>query len=199
MTETPSAASPPTIDNAVRYLRDVVLPEADAHESAALRVLLDQVTPKSGQASGKQGIRARGRDAEPDDYRRTYESFWRPLVETDGKLDLDKVARELHDYSHLISEVPKVYVHVTGGAMSYPNYYAADVCSVADEHYEQVHGSADTFLDVLDAALRAENADVWARLNAIRQEAERDGEISHDRIKQLMSGPIEPGGEEKGS
>lgn len=188
MTETPSAANPPTIDEAVRYLRDVVLPEADAHESAALSVLLARVLPKAGRAGSEQARQNRlSRDATEGDYLRTYDEFWRDLVETDGQLDRDKVARELHDYSHLIKEVPKAYVHVTGGTMSYPNYYASDVCAVADEHYQRV---AEQDAAEETAALREENRDVWARLNAIRLEAEHDGEISHDRITQLMSGPV---------
>lgn len=67
-----------------------------------------------------------------DNYKQTYETFWKGLVETDGKLDPDKVMRELHDYSFLIDQVPKVYYHVTGGMIAKPNTHASEVINQHD-------------------------------------------------------------------
>lgn len=46
--------------------------------------------------------------------------------------------RELHDYSTLLDEVPKVYDHVTGSRASKPNTDSNVICSLADEHYQQI-------------------------------------------------------------
>jgi hypothetical protein len=75
--------------------------------------------------------------SEPD-YMRIYRRHWKRLVETDGKLDLDKVARELSDYHGMLEEVPKVYDHVTGGLLSKPNYHARSVIGAADEHLNRM-------------------------------------------------------------
>lgn len=70
---------------------------------------------------------------DPEDYKKTYQDFWKPLVETDGKLDQDKVMRELHDYKTVLDEVPKVYDHVTGGQIGKPNTRAEHVIAIHDE------------------------------------------------------------------
>jgi hypothetical protein len=72
-------------------------------------------------------------DPDADDYKKTYDNFWKPIVETNGKLDLDKVMRELHDYHFLMGEVPKVYGHVSGDKISKPNTHAFEVINAHDE------------------------------------------------------------------
>ena len=63
-----------------------------------------------------------------------YRARWQTHVETDGQLDVVKVARELADFAFLLDQVPKVYMHVTGGKLSYPNYRADQVIQVARDH-----------------------------------------------------------------
>jgi len=63
-----------------------------------------------------------------------YDRRWKAHMETDGVLDPLKVARELADFAFMLDEVPKVYMHVTGGRLSYPNYRAEQVIQVAREH-----------------------------------------------------------------
>jgi len=74
---------------------------------------------------------------DPEDYKKTYREFWKPLVETDGKLDQDKVMRELHDYHFLIDQVPKVYGHVSGNKISKPNTYAFEVINAHDDQRQE--------------------------------------------------------------
>ena len=92
----------------------------------------------------------------PDDrdHMADYRQFWAGLVETGGQLDLDKVARELHDYRHVIGQVPLVYDHITGGRLTKPNYFADDVIGAAIE-YEQ-KGTDDAVAE----ELRAQAADL---------------------------------------
>ena len=72
------------------------------------------------------------------DYQKIYKDLWEDLVcNPDGTLNMDAVQRELADYYFMLQEVPKVYDHVTGGAVSKPNTYAFEVNLVADEHYQK--------------------------------------------------------------
>lgn len=72
------------------------------------------------------------------DYQTIFKSFWAEIVcNPDGTLNMDAVQRELADYYFMLQEVPKVYDHVTGGAVSKPNTYAFEVNLVADEHYQK--------------------------------------------------------------
>lgn len=56
------------------------------------------------------------------------------LVYTDGKLDEEKVFKEMHDFLFMIEEVPKVYNAVTWGKLSKPNYYASVVIGEFEQH-----------------------------------------------------------------
>lgn len=70
-------------------------------------------------------------------YQQVYEEYWKDLVETDGQLDKDKVMRELADYYFMLEQVPKVYMHVSGGRISKPNTYAFEVIQQHDERREE--------------------------------------------------------------
>lgn len=59
------------------------------------------------------------------------------VIREDGTFDEAQARKELHDYSFLLSQVPAVYEHVTGGLLSKPNYFSAAVISCHDEHVEQ--------------------------------------------------------------
>lgn len=71
------------------------------------------------------------------DYEKNYASFWKPLVEdpATGRLDPDKVMRELFDYHTAIQEVGKVYCHITNDRISKINSRAEAVIAIADECY----------------------------------------------------------------
>ncbi|HWB34889.1 MAG TPA: hypothetical protein VHA75_02585 [Rugosimonospora sp.] len=84
---------------------------------------------------------------EPD-YMTTYRETWADLVETDGKLDLDKVARELHDYHFLLCEVPLAYDAVTGGRISKPNTRATAVEQCATDYSNRIQ-AGDLLADLL--------------------------------------------------
>ncbi len=71
-----------------------------------------------------------------DDYKRTFEMFWKSLVMIDGKWDFDAVMKELHDYHTALLEVPKVYMHITGGLLSKPTTMAEHVIGAFDERID---------------------------------------------------------------
>lgn len=69
------------------------------------------------------------------DPEQVWKDFWFPLCTTpSGAVDMDQIKRELHDYALLINWVPKVYMHVTGGRVSYPTTWPSSVISVHDDH-----------------------------------------------------------------
>jgi hypothetical protein len=73
-----------------------------------------------------------------EDYETTFEEFWKELVENpDGSLNIDQVKRELHDYSKMLDEVPKVYCHVTGGLISKANTKAEEVIEEFENYVEK--------------------------------------------------------------
>jgi len=73
-----------------------------------------------------------------EDYEKTYEEFWKPLVENpDGTLNIDQIKRELHDFYFQMENTPKVFMHVTGDKVSKPNTFAEVVISLADELREE--------------------------------------------------------------
>jgi len=67
------------------------------------------------------------------EYQKEYHRIWEEIVETDGELDLDKVMRELYDFSNLIESSSKVYCHVTRGLISKPTTTAEVIIRVFDE------------------------------------------------------------------
>lgn len=72
-------------------------------------------------------------DCESPDYEKTYNTFWKGIVETDGVLDKDAVMRELSDFHTLIQNVPLVYDHATRGRITKPNTSADFVIREIDE------------------------------------------------------------------
>ena len=60
--------------------------------------------------------------------------FWKDIIYKDGKIDEEQVMAELTDFYFLMHQVPLVYEHITGGAMSMIMYYADEVIRVADDY-----------------------------------------------------------------
>ena len=68
------------------------------------------------------------------DYEKTYDEFWKSIVENpDGSLNLDQIKRELHDFHFQMGNTTKVFMHVTGGKVSKPNTLAEVVNALADD------------------------------------------------------------------
>lgn len=82
-----------------------------------------------------------------------FREFWEPIVgNPDDTLNVDQVILELADYHTLLGVAPKVYMHVTGGRLSKPNYTAESVMSAFDSHVEdlQRRWMADLIADLTD-------------------------------------------------
>ncbi len=67
------------------------------------------------------------------DYEKDFEDFWKDIVVKNGKVDIEQVKKELHDYHILLKEVPEVYMEVSGGRISKPNTLASEVISEFNE------------------------------------------------------------------
>jgi len=74
------------------------------------------------------------------DYLVGYWREWADIVEAPGgALSRDQVARELSDYRHLLTEIPKVYDELSGGRFSKPNTAAHNVIEAADARSQAAH------------------------------------------------------------
>jgi hypothetical protein len=73
------------------------------------------------------------------------ESYWPDIVCPDGVWDLEQVKKELLDYSDMMHEVTRAYIHVSAGRISKPNTAAYHVIAFFDvqmsEEYDR--GYAD--------------------------------------------------------
>lgn len=78
----------------------------------------------------------------PDSDPKKEREFWLNIIMKDDVIDVEQTLKELTDFSFMIHEVPKVYMHITGGLLSKPMYHATGVIGAADEynrrHYTEV-------------------------------------------------------------
>jgi len=63
-------------------------------------------------------------------------AFWRDSVYPEG-MTAEQVKAELDDFHFLMGEVPKVYMAVTGGLLSKPNYHASTVIAAFEDYLSQ--------------------------------------------------------------
>ncbi len=70
------------------------------------------------------------------DYEKTYEDFWKDIVEEDGKIKLDQIKRELHDYHYMITEIPKLYCSITQSKISKPLTHIHHIEEIVDQRIE---------------------------------------------------------------
>jgi len=69
----------------------------------------------------------------------SFQEYWADIImNKDGTVNLEQVKKELHDYTFMLNEVPKVYCEVSGGLLSYPNYYASSVIESFENHIEKL-------------------------------------------------------------
>jgi len=62
-----------------------------------------------------------------------WETLWKPLVTTNGRIDKAKLMTELADFSILMEEAGKVYNHVSGGRITTVRVMSGDVINAATE------------------------------------------------------------------
>lgn len=66
-----------------------------------------------------------------------WNEFWKPMLEKDGVINVEQLKKELADFYYLMHQVPKVYMHITGGRMSKIFYDADTVIQLADEYQQE--------------------------------------------------------------
>jgi len=88
----------------------------------------------------------------PSDVQEVYNQFWKPMLKEQGVEDVpDPVKAELHDYHVLLTEVPKVYMHVTGNQVSKHMTKADVVIALADDVYSaDIREKRDELLAEID-------------------------------------------------
>lgn len=99
----------------------------------------------------KQGVKCKQCEESIKECMVGYNEYWKELVETDGKLDINKVCRELADYQDLADNVSKVYSHITDGKLSKPRYDSETVISVFEEIVQDRYIDRETTVeDIMD-------------------------------------------------
>ena len=93
-----------------------------------------------------------------------WEEIWKPLLYTNGKLDIKKIEKEMHDLIFVFEQVGKVYSSLTGGTLSKPMYYAEGII--------QLHE------DAITEAYDEGYADAKEELSQLLQES---GEVEYER------------------
>jgi len=74
---------------------------------------------------------------EPETPDEIYNSFWKGLVEVEGKLDLPLVKQELANYYTVLQTVPEVYKHITDNEIASPFEQAGKVAAESDYQYAE--------------------------------------------------------------
>jgi hypothetical protein len=62
-----------------------------------------------------------------------FEKWWKPLLQTDGQWDPEKIKNELHDLVFTYTQIDIIYSHITGGKLSKPNYFAGTIIREFDD------------------------------------------------------------------
>lgn len=134
--------------------------------SRYVRITTEHMTDEWGVASFELV-----EDASPD-YIKAYRQCWQQIVlDGDGEIDGDKLARELADYGDLLQAVSYVYDELTGGRISKPNTVPNLVIAAA------VDTAKKDFADDLIDCLLDEINDEQAREAVIKYARELDPEV----------------------
>lgn len=77
--------------------------------------------------------------------------FWEPLLTNkDGSVNMAAVKNELSDWHYCMGEYAKVYMHISGGLLSKPNYPAEIMIQHADDHYASLDwDSHEALFDII--------------------------------------------------
>ncbi|ULH17402.1 hypothetical protein MF271_18960 (plasmid) [Deinococcus sp. KNUC1210] len=84
---------------------------------------------------------------EEAEHRAEVAAWWADIIKPNGILDETAILAELADYSHVLNEVPKVYMAITSGKLSKPNYFADAVIGVYESDVDRL--VRDAMLDIL--------------------------------------------------
>ena len=90
---------------------------------------------------------------------------------------------DLKDYHFVLAQVPKVYMHVTGGLLSKPNYFADVVISNSDDHFTTLVNNAAEDLTEELAAAYAELRKIRPAIKAVFDRAVWDRAESTQHLK----------------
>jgi hypothetical protein len=98
--------------------------------------------------------------------RKTPDEVWDGLfrdicTNADGSLNLDQIKKELSDFHFLMQEIPKVYIHITGGILSKIMYESGTVIGLADEHYQSLAEESEAQNEPLFRIWSHERAMYW--------------------------------------
>ena len=71
----------------------------------------------------------------------SWEKTWKPLLYTNGTLDIKKIEQEMSDLIFIYKQVGYVYCKLTGNKLSKPMYYADIIISEHERECEEAYNS----------------------------------------------------------
>lgn len=83
-----------------------------------------------------------------------FNNYWKERITTDGKMDMEKIVRELHDYFYVLNYVRIVYNKLTGGRVNNPMTIPHSVVAVVDMLHDElteleVNKAKDEFIEFI--------------------------------------------------
>lgn len=135
-----------------------------------------------------------------------WDTFWKGIVcHQDGTINIDQVKKELHDFSYVMAQVPKVYCHITGDKLSKIMYPAETVIAVADDHLKEIidqelkdyEHDAQDFLEA--ASPRGQEGPWKYEVHHVqyREDAEEYATISDGKVTLYIDGGEDDGDEQR--
>ena len=68
-------------------------------------------------------------------WNKKFNKYWKPLLQTKGQWNEQKIKNELHDLDFVVEQVGTIYYELTGGLLSKPMYYAQTILSEHNERF----------------------------------------------------------------
>lgn len=85
--------------------------------------------------------------------------YWKPLLQTNGDWDEEKIKNEMHDLVFVLDQVGKIYIELTGGLLSKPMYYAETILQQNEQRIQDAYdeGYRDAESDLSSQTKEKEN------------------------------------------
>lgn len=92
-----------------------------------------------------------------DETEKAWEEIWKPLLYTDGELDIKKIKNEMMDLIFIYQQVGEVYSELTGNMLSKPMYYAGTIIAEHERECEEAYQRGYDDAKELDTPPREDN------------------------------------------
>lgn len=100
--------------------------------------------------------------------RDVWNEFWKDILENeDGSINVEQLKKELHDWHHVLDQIPIIYMELSGGILSKTGYWASQIMGLNQEQKEKAYE------DGREETLQAVREEIDETLNKALVEAMR--------------------------